>query len=115
MPSDTIPHLITAFGSRYEQVVALAAERPEWRSHLSKGSPVIGAELIWAVRREMAVTLSDVVIRRTPLGAMGYPGDSATERAADLVAGELGWSPEKKRLEIAEVRRFYHQLGESSS
>ncbi|OFW31396.1 MAG: hypothetical protein A3H97_22305 [Acidobacteria bacterium RIFCSPLOWO2_02_FULL_65_29] len=55
----------------------------------------------------MAITLSDAVIRRTPLGAMGYPGDAAAQRAADIVGGELGWSQDRRRGEIENLRCFY--------
>ena len=58
----------------------------------------------------MAVTLADAVIRRTPLGALGYPGDIAVDRAADLVAGTLGWSPDRRRSEVAALRRFYSAI-----
>jgi glycerol-3-phosphate dehydrogenase len=107
LPSDTIPHLVAGYGSRYGRVLDLAGERSEWRTRVAADSPVIGAQLAWAVRHEMALTLADAVIRRTPLGAMGYPGDPAAERAADIVGSEMGWSPERKRKEIEMLRQFY--------
>jgi glycerol-3-phosphate dehydrogenase len=107
LPSDSIPHLVTAYGSRYDHVVALAAERPEWRQRVSAQSPVIAAQLIWAIRHEMAVTLSDVMIRRTPLGALGHPGSEAVGKAADIVGHELAWTPDRQRAEIEAVDRFY--------
>ena len=107
LPTDTIPHLIGAYGSRYRDVMDLASDRPDWRTRVAPGSPVIGAELILAARKEMAPTLADIVIRRTPLGALGYPGDLAVERAATIVGTELRWSEERKGEEIAAVRRFY--------
>ena len=48
---------------------------PEWAAPLSAGTPAIRAEVIHAVRAEMACTLSDAVLRRTTLGSAGYPGD----------------------------------------
>lgn len=107
LPSDTIPHLIAAYGSRYRDVLNLATNRPDWRARVAKESPVIGAQLVQAVRGEMAATLGDAVIRRTPLGALGDPGDEALGRAAAIVGGELGWSEERRRDEIAQVKRFY--------
>ena len=107
LPSDTIPHLVAAYGTRYPEVLAVAAQRLEWRARVADDSPVIGAELVWAVRHEMAITLSDAVIRRTPLGAMGHPGNEAAERAAEIVGGELRWSSERKRGEMDALRRFY--------
>ena len=106
LPSDTIPHLIAAYGSRFRDVLDIS-DRADWRKRIAKASPVIGAELVWAVRKEMAVTLADAVIRRTPLGALGYPGDEALERAAAIVGAELKWSDARRREEILSVRSFY--------
>ena len=110
LPIDTIPHLVAAYGSRYKEILTLCEGQPDLTSRLAEGSPVIGAELVWAVRHEMAVTLADAVIRRTPLGALGYPGDKAVDRAADLVAGTLGWSHDRRRSEVAALRRFYSAI-----
>jgi glycerol-3-phosphate dehydrogenase len=107
LPTDTIPHLIAAYGSRYREVMDVAANRPEWRTRIARDSPVIGAELILAARKEMAPTLADIVVRRTPLGALGYPGDGAVERAAAIVGTELKWTDDHRRAEIADVQRFY--------
>lgn len=107
VPSDTIPHLVAAYGSYYREVLDLGKSRPGWQSRLAEQSPVVGVELVWAVRHEMAATLNDAVIRRTPLGALGYPGDAAAQGAADIVGAELGWSDEKKRQELDALGRFY--------
>jgi glycerol-3-phosphate dehydrogenase len=107
LPADTIPHLIAAYGSRYREVLHLADGHADWRAAVDHGSPVIGAQLVWAVRKEMAVTLADVILRRTPFGAAGYPGDAGVERAATIVGSELGWDADRRRREIDEVRAFY--------
>ena len=107
LPTDTIPHLIAAYGSRYRDVMEVAGTHREWRTRLAPDSPVIGAELVLAARKEMAPTLADIVIRRTPLGALGHPGDSAATRAAAIVGDELGWSEDRRRQEIADVTAFY--------
>jgi glycerol-3-phosphate dehydrogenase len=107
LPTDTIPHLIAAYGSRYRDVMAVAGDRPDWRTRIAPDSPVIGAELILAARKEMAPTLADIVIRRTPLGALGHPGDRPLARAAAIVGAELRWSEDRRRDEIAAVERFY--------
>lgn len=107
LPSDTIPHLLAAYGSRYRDILQCAATRPDWRTRVAEESPVIGAELVWAVRKEMAIALSDAVIRRTPLGSLGCPSDAALERASAIVGDELGWDEARRREEIALVKRFY--------
>jgi glycerol-3-phosphate dehydrogenase len=110
LPSDTIPHLIAAYGSRYQEVLELAGGRPELKKRVARGLPVVGAELLFAAKYEMAITLADAMIRRTPIGALGYPGDDAAARAADIVGGELQWSDDRKRSEIAAARAFYGTL-----
>ncbi len=107
LPTDTIPHLIHAYGSRYRDVLDIAEGRPELRSRLADDSPVIGAQLLWAARHEMAMTLADAVLRRTPLGALGHPGEPALARAAEIVGNELNWSSDRKQAEIAAVTDFY--------
>jgi len=108
LPTDTIPHLIAGYGSRYRDVIEIADSRPDLRKRVARDSPVIGAQLVLAARAEMAVTLSDVLIRRTPVGALGYPGDDAVVYAADIVGAELRWSADRKQAEIDAVKGFYH-------
>jgi glycerol-3-phosphate dehydrogenase len=55
----------------------------------------------------MVITLEDAVVRRTPLGAVGYPGDDAAERAATIVGSELGWDRPRQLQEVQALRRFY--------
>jgi glycerol-3-phosphate dehydrogenase len=112
LPTDTIPHLIAAYGSRYRDVMEIAM-RPDWRNRLAPDSPVIGAELVLAARKEMAPTLADAVIRRTPLGALGHPGDPALARAAAIVGAELGWSDQRRQQEITAVDAFYRAVLET--
>jgi glycerol-3-phosphate dehydrogenase len=107
LPADTIPHLIAAYGSRYRDVLEIAGDRARLRTRIAGDSPVIGAELVLAARREMAPTLDDVVVRRTPLGALGYPGDEPLARAAAIVGAELKWPDQRQHEEIERVRRFY--------
>ena len=110
LPTDTIPHLIAAYGSQYRDVMELAGSRAGLKSRMAPGSPVIGAELVKAARSEMVVTLADAMIRRTPIGALGYPGDQAVASAADIVGAECRWSDDRKRDEISAVRDFYGTL-----
>jgi glycerol-3-phosphate dehydrogenase len=67
-------------------------------------SQTLKAEVIYAVRAEMAAKLADCVFRRTDLGTAGDPGASALRTCAELMAGELGWSRERIESELAEVQ-----------
>jgi glycerol-3-phosphate dehydrogenase len=60
-----------------------------------------------AIQEEMAHTLTDVVARRTGLGALGYPGDAAANDAAERMQQLLSWSDERVETERAALRDFY--------
>jgi glycerol-3-phosphate dehydrogenase len=107
VPSDTIPHLVAAYGSNCREILELARSRAEWRTRLAADSPVIGAEIVWAARHEMAETLADAVLRRTPLGALGDPGAEAATAAAAMMAVERGWTEERTRQEVERLKEFY--------
>ena len=65
------------------------------------------AEIIHAVREEMAQKLSDVVFRRTDLCTGGYSGKESLQRSAELAARELDWSDERLQQELGEVMQAY--------
>ena len=63
--------------------------RPRARGDVGSSS-VRAAEVVHAVRDEMALKLTDVVLRRTQLGTEEHPGESALKECADLMGLELG-------------------------
>jgi len=67
-------------------------------------APVLEAEVVHAVREEMAQRLGDVIYRRTELGAGLRPSRPALEGCARLMAAELGWTPARtvEEIELAE-------------
>ncbi|MDE3155215.1 MAG: glycerol-3-phosphate dehydrogenase/oxidase [Acidobacteriota bacterium] len=110
LPVDVVPHLVHAYGTRYQAIVQLMAERPGLAERLPGPHPVMGAELVYAVRHEMVCTLTDAVVRRTGMGAAGYPGHQAAAAAAAIVAGELEWDADRTAAELQELKEFYRPL-----
>jgi glycerol-3-phosphate dehydrogenase len=97
-------------GSRYADVLACAQDDPTLLAPLD-GTTVLGAEVVHAVRREMAYTLADVVHRRTDLGTAGRPPDQALQRCAAIAAREAGWDEARTAAELARVESFFHHKG----
>jgi glycerol-3-phosphate dehydrogenase len=95
------------YGADAARVRALAAADPALASPVAGGSDVIGAQVVHAVRDEMGLTLEDVVVRRTALGAAGHPVEDAVASCAALMQRELHWPADRVADEIAGVRRFY--------
>jgi glycerol-3-phosphate dehydrogenase len=65
------------------------------------------AQIAFALKEEMALTLEDVVMRRTGLGQFGRPAREVLEKAANQMAAHLGWDDSKKATEIAGIERLY--------
>jgi glycerol-3-phosphate dehydrogenase len=109
----TIRHLIGLYAERSADIIRLIHEAPELVAPLSPTVQTLGAEIVYVIRHEMAMRLSDIVIRRTGMGAAGPPDAAALEAAAALAAQELAWSGERRTQEIAAVQDFY-RIAESS-
>ena len=74
---------------------------------LLPGRPSVGAEVVHAIRDEMACTLADIVIRRSELGAAAHPGAEMVGAMAAIAAEELGWDADRRNREVAAVDAFY--------
>jgi glycerol-3-phosphate dehydrogenase len=104
--------LVLAYGSRWRDVWALGEGRPELRERLSPSHAVIGAEAVHGVEGEMAMTLGDLLIRRTHL-AFETPdhGQSFAPTVAKLIAPLLFWTNRDRDDALAaydqEVRRTF--------
>ena len=69
------------------------------------GLPYTGADLVYAVKQEMATTLSDLLIRRTHIAfETGDHGLGVSARAAEIVAPLLGWSEDVKSARLRDYR-----------
>lgn len=79
---------------------------PESLGRINNGE-IIGAQINAAVDDEMAVTLGDLVFRRTPLAAAGHPGEDVLSECAKRMGKILGWSEARQQREIGAVlKRF---------
>jgi glycerol-3-phosphate dehydrogenase len=101
-----LPHLARLYGARLTEVLRLSGSRPELCAPLS-ASGDIGAQVLFAIREEMALTLEDVVMRRTGIGQLGHPGDASIETVATLMARELGWNAARTETEIRSVIPYF--------
>jgi glycerol-3-phosphate dehydrogenase len=75
----------------------------EAKFSVEPGAPATRGEILRAVREEMAVKLTDIVFRRTALGAVPGPDRVAVEAAARVAGPELGWNAIRQDLEINSV------------
>jgi glycerol-3-phosphate dehydrogenase len=101
-------HLHLAYGGRAAQVAQLAARGLGRR--LAQGHPEIEAEVVWAVREEMAQTAMDVLARRTRLAFIdNKAAREALPRTIELMAKELRWTKTRGAQEERQARERLEQ------
>ena len=101
LPSDVVAHLAGRFGGHTQAVAAMVRDRPELGERLVPGLPYLKAEAVYAVRYEMALTLEDVLSRRTRALLLDIAATAgAAGSVADLMAPELGWSDEERTRQV---------------
>jgi glycerol-3-phosphate dehydrogenase len=109
----TLETLVGLYGRGYGGVVALAGKVPEGAERLCPSNPDIVAQLHLAVHDEMAVSLQDVLLRRTGIGTSACQGQDCAESIGRRMASLLAWSPRRLTVEleayhahVARSRRF---------
>ncbi|KAB7738841.1 FAD-dependent oxidoreductase [Parvibaculum sedimenti] len=111
LSADVVENLVLYYGSRVDEVLATADERPGEREallrRLAPNWPVLTVQVIHAIRHEMARHLSDVLFRRTGLGTLGSPGFPTISTVVEVMARELGWDETAIANEIAEANRYF--------
>jgi len=111
----TAHHLARKFGMRALRVLDLARE-PGLSGLLITELPLIKAEVAYCARQEMAVTVEDILFRRT--GVQLYSWRLAIEAApavASILAKEFGWSAEGEAAAsdeyVQKIRRYRKLAG----
>ncbi len=103
----TLRRIAATYGTGYDRVLQIARDIPALARPLGRSCDVLGAEILYAARREMAMKLGDAVVRRTEAGAAGHPGADALEHAAAIMARAHAWDEWRTRSEVSEVEAFY--------
>ena len=93
------------YGHAAQQVLAVAAERPELATPIVPDLPDLLAEAPFSARQEQARSVGDVLLRRTRLGLVAgrhltRPGSDAPLRVAQALGGELGWDDTRIQAEV---------------
>lgn len=92
LSAEALIHLLGRYGCRVHDLVELSIEDRALCRALVAGLPDLEAEIVFAARHEDARSLSDALIRRTHLFWQApRQGLECAERAAALMARELGW------------------------
>lgn len=104
IPPSTAALMVNRYGEDITDVLALVRDDASLGEPLLPGGVYIRAEVIYAVRAELALTLEDVMRRRLHLFYEEVDGGlSVARRIAAMMGAELGglWGPDEEARQVA--------------
>lgn len=115
MSVEVAEHLSHTYGARAWDVCELSRPTgltwPKFGVPLSPQYPYIEAEVVYACR-EYACTVEDVISRRTRLAFLNSEAaKEAVPRVAEIMAKELGWSPEVEAAQVTSALAYVSTYG----
>lgn len=97
-----VERLVSTYGSNGSRIVEGMIADPVLGERAAPDVPLTRGEVAYAVRDEMALSLEDVLERRARLFLWDvHNGLTVAPRVADWMAQLLGWSPDRRRTELA--------------
>jgi glycerol-3-phosphate dehydrogenase len=102
LSTETAQHLAEKFGTDSPKVLELTVRDPQLLQPLTAGGIPIRAEVVYAIREEMAQTIEDILLRR--LGVQFHSWKEAAQSApvvGQLLAREFAWNDAQTSEAIA--------------
>ena len=89
---ETAQGMVEWHGKRAADIARMALARAELRAPICPHTSHVIAEVVEAYRRECAVTLGDVLLRRVPVALGACWSESCSREAALRIGAVLGWN-----------------------
>jgi glycerol-3-phosphate dehydrogenase len=102
---DQADHLGSVYGSMTAAVLARVERDPRLAGRVCPNEPTILAQLTHAVEAEWALSVGDILLRRTPLGLQACQALDCLDRVVEHVAPLLGWDQKEQRRQAEAYRR----------
>ena len=107
--TETLDYLFNVYGARATELLALTDEAPDLTRPLIEGRPNIRAEVVFAVRHEMAHTLLDITRRRTILAMQENYGFDVLPPILETLQTYCQWNAEKCQQQTATYKQFMEE------
>lgn len=101
------PHIEENFGRDSVKLFEIISKEAGGGNFIRQRPPLIRAEILYCVREEMAVKLSDIVLRRTDCGTTGCPSRHELHDIGSVMAEELGWDEARLADEIDQLLNYF--------
>ncbi|WGT67704.1 glycerol-3-phosphate dehydrogenase [cyanobacterium endosymbiont of Epithemia clementina EcSB] len=97
--NQTMDHLFSMYGSKTLDILALIDSEPDLATVIFPELPDIKAQIVYAVRYELAYTLVDIMRRRTTLSMHSDYGIDLLPSLTETLSRYCGWDENKCRQE----------------
>jgi glycerol-3-phosphate dehydrogenase len=108
--ADTSVRLLALYGTRSNEILDLIHQDAKLGERFDPESAAVAAELIFAVDKEFAETLADVMSRRILLAYEAGHGLKGAKRAAAILGEHLGWNAARQKAEVAGYEKWLDHL-----
>ena len=102
----TIEYLGKNYGQEYMRVIEIARKNKLLANPINDDGEIL-AQVVFAVRYELAESLNDILFRRTGIGTLGNPGEKVLRLVAQTAAKELHWSSARIKEELARAGKAF--------
>ncbi|MEM7359447.1 MAG: glycerol-3-phosphate dehydrogenase/oxidase [Pseudomonadota bacterium] len=100
LPEKTIQHLVSHYGSDIDDLLTSIGDDEAMLQQITPSQPDILGQVSWAIEREQAMNLEDVLFRRTSLGFFEI-NETELGQVASLMAKKLSWSDELREQQLS--------------
>jgi glycerol-3-phosphate dehydrogenase len=102
----TVQHLLDRYGSLISEILEIVAADESMAERLIPDLPYIKAEILHAASHEGALSVEDVLLRRTRISfEASDSGLSVADKVADLIGTVLNWSAADRKESIQTYER----------
>lgn len=93
---ETVEYLIRYYGSNFKKVLELIRQDSSLKEKICEHNLDIKAQIVYAIKFELAKNLEDILIRRTGIGTSKCLGLDCVEIVAEIAAPHFNW--DKKNI-----------------
>ncbi len=103
---ETVEYISRNYGTQSHTVFQIAKDNSEFAEVVSHDGELL-AEVVFAIRHESAMTLKDILLRRTGIGTLGKPKDEILQKVIKIASEMLNWDDERKQKEYNSILELY--------
>ncbi|RLD49940.1 MAG: glycerol-3-phosphate dehydrogenase [Bacteroidetes bacterium] len=103
---DTVEYISRNYGTQSHTVFQIAQENSEYADVVSHDGELL-SEVVYAIKHESAMTLKDILLRRTGIGTLGKPKEEILQKVIKIASEMLNWNEDRKQEEYNSIIELY--------